>query len=203
MQLANIHTPLLDEIEHFDNAILPLGLYGSDDLSENTKPGPKFMEWSRVIQPFIRSRKGKIGGIFRNYDLPKLNCCDGSVSLPEVGDFHLSLVKISLIKVRKYGSSFRVDKHENRAERWQQTDLSGSISTLWKAPGADAPSGNRLLIFIGFDKTQRPFERELNDLHSQLNWDAKNVEFETRFWDDRANRGFGVRLAVWSRQQPT
>ncbi len=200
MLISAVNTLVLDALEKFDQEILPLGLYGSDDLASGKKSGPRFMEWQRALQPFFRAHGGSLSTGHRLYNLQR-GSIQGSARWPESDDLQVELVKISLIKVRQYGSRHHVDRQENRADRWKDADLSGAISGLWKDPNPWETSAKRILIFIGFDKTQRPFERELEDLRAQLHWDAKDVVFETRFWDDRAGRGFGVHLAIWFKEQ--
>jgi hypothetical protein len=80
--------------------------------------------------------------------------------------------------------------------------LRSHISNLWRPNDALANEMNiqaRLLVFIGFDKSQRPLERQLSQLQQQLKWDEKAVSYRTRSWPDKAGRGFGVRLSVWAR----
>jgi hypothetical protein len=194
MDLITIGEKLFDVLEQFDTDILPLGLYASDDLVEGKKQKPRHQELHKAIFPYFLSQGFSEEFYFRdNY----ASC--SSFKTPDGGVIGLTVVKFSSIKVQKYGSGYHVDKHEDRKHRWEQADLSGHISALWKQPDMfDSELEARLLLFIGFDKSQRPFERELVELEQTLKWNEKNVCYLTRTWLDKAERGFSVRLSFWS-----
>jgi len=202
MQLPEFCNGLFDALEKYDTDILPLGLYASDDLAESAPKKPHFQEWQGAIVPYLQSQKCQFSSVDGR---GKYHHYDALVKAPESGNIALRVVKFSNIKVRQYGSGYHVDKHENRPERWQKTDLSGHISRLWKQniggffAGSWAQTPTRILLFIGFDKAQRPLERELTALHEELHWEKKDVLYLTRSWPDKADRGFGVRLALWAR----
>jgi len=194
MQLPEICEVLLDALEKYDTAILPLGLYASDELIAGKTIKPRQMEWQEALIPAIRSFDGRI----LSSRLQDTYCYEAAVNIPELGRISLEILRYSKIKVRKYGSGYHVDKHEDRSERKNRVDLSGHISNLWKRKNAQL--GNiSLLLLIAFDKDADPLRRELNELEKELNWAAKNVIYQTRSWSDKAERGFGVRLSAWAR----
>jgi hypothetical protein len=203
MELSELCNGLFDALAEFDDKIQPLGLYASDELVKGQQNRPQYQEWQGAIVPFLESHEC----LFSCYltQQRKYHSYNASLHVPGLGGTYLRVVKFSNIKVRKYGSGFHVDNRENRRERWEKIDLSGHISSLWKQPNfnwfaTDAePNQSRLLLFIGFDKTQRPLERELSELQQLLHWDRKEVLYLTRTWPDKAGRGFGVRLAAWAR----
>ena len=122
--------------------------------------------------------------------------------MPRLGKVELALVKISNIKVRKYGSGYQVDKQENRAGRWENADLEGQISKMWthQQRWSHVPkSGAHIVLFIGYDKTQRPFEHELEQLRESGKWENRAVTFQSQIWEDKAGRNFNIRLCAWSR----
>ncbi|HEX8833369.1 MAG TPA: hypothetical protein VF719_04175 [Abditibacteriaceae bacterium] len=197
MKLDVLCDELLDALQQYDESILPLGLYSSNDLVLAGKAKPPLAEWHDGIVPHLRSLafKGRSIKMNRSYSY--------SLENKEAGTVHLSIVKYSKIKVRQYGSGYHVDMHENRDERWEALDISGHLSALWKQPDVYTTiykAQARMFLLIGFDKAQRPLERELNSLQTILRPEDKNVVFRTRHWPDRAGRGFGIRLAVWARE---
>ncbi len=194
MQLSDISQTLLSALKEYDAAILPLGLYASDELVAGRNVKSRQMEWKGALIPAIRSFDGRI----LTSRLQNIYCYEAAVNIPELGRISLEILRYSKIKVRKFGSSYHVDKHEDRSERKNRVDLSGHISNLWKQK--DAQSGNAsILLLIAFDKDADPLQRELHELENELNWKAKNVMYQTRFWLDKAERGFSVRLSAWAR----
>lgn len=197
MELTTLCDGIMDALQAWDEATLPLGLYSaSEEWVAGEKLRPRYNEWEGAIVPYLTQqncaaiyyRQGNRLGYRAAFDAP------------EIGKTNLVVARFSNIKVRKYGSSYRVDKHEKRTERWEELDLSGQISSLWKQPDySGQPLQAKILLLIGFDKTQRPLEREMTELNDALRWEQKNVVFATRTWPDKANRGFGVRLSVWAR----
>lgn len=202
MGLSAICDGLLDELEKFDGNTQPLGLYASDQPADGKSATGRHKEWMGAILPYLTTHGCRTHGFrVRNRDVSYTIC-----ELPSIGETEIVLVNFSNIKVRKYGSGYYVDKQEDRAERWDIIDLAGRIREVWKKPDCRygfVRTHHQILLFIGFDKSQRPFERELDQMHMELKWDMKRVAHSTRFWADKANRGFGVRLAGWSRLADT
>jgi hypothetical protein len=197
MNLTELCNGVLSSLEIFDEATAPLGLYASDELVASAKPKARYLEWSSAIQAYLRG----IGAACPHNSSLSRNCLQSYATVPELGKVGFTLVKFSKIKVRKYGSAYHVDKHEDREGRWNETDLSGIVSSLWKH-NTDWSNYNEhahIVVFIGFDKAQRPLERELTELQATLRWHEKNVEYTTRAFEDKAGRGFGIRLAAWAR----
>ena len=188
----------MNSLEQFDSEILPLGLYASDELVEGKNLKPRYQEWKGALVPFLKSQGYPASGFYPLNSYASKATCE----IPEIGQVSIVLVKFSNIKVRKYGSGYYVDKREDRAQRWERVDLSRHISQLWKQHNDFSEYFKiraQILLFAGFDKSQRPLESELRELHTSLKWENKGVSYSTRTWQDKAKRGFGVRLAVWSR----
>ncbi|HEX8552023.1 MAG TPA: hypothetical protein VF681_10775 [Abditibacteriaceae bacterium] len=197
MTLSELCEGALSSLEAFDEATAPLGLYASDELIASAQPKARYLEWSRAIQPYLRA----LGAACPNNSSLSRNRLSAHADVPIMGTVGFSLVKFSQIKVRKYGSAYHVDKHEDRKERWKETDLSGTISSLWKDPThwSNFQEHAHVVVFIGFDKATRPLERELSELQATLRWQEKNVDYATRTFEDKVGRGFGIRLATWAR----
>jgi hypothetical protein len=175
MNLNDVCAGLLEALQKFDEDTLPLGLYASDELVEQSPKRPYFQEWKGAIEPFLSAHK--LRPELLRYWSPRKQSKHGyraAFVLPDAGNVALQVVKFSNIKVRKYGSAYHVDKHENRAARWSDIDLSGHISSLWKQPDWFSYRAHaQMLLFIGFDKAQRPLEAELSALHRDLNWEKR------------------------------
>lgn len=168
MEIDALRNGLMDCLEQFDTEILPLGLYASDDLIEGRVTKPRYQEWKGAIFPFLVTRGCKTSG-FHPRGISSSAVCD----VPAIGSVNITLVKISNIKVRKYGSGYQVDKQEDRSGRWESADLSGQISQMWKQPydwSGISKTKAQIVLFVGFDKTQRPFERELDELSASIKW---------------------------------
>ena len=201
MKIDEMCAGLLDALERWDASILPLGLYASDELPGGASA--EYPEWPRAIEPFLSEHLFVVDEEVWwnrrrcNYHRYFLQDPTSSGGLAEV---RVEIVRCSTVKVRRYGSAYQVDIHADREHHWQRADLSGHISSLWKQP--DFPRGEarlRTLVFVGFDKSPDPFGRELRALEQKLKWGDKEASFATRAWQDKAGRGFGVRLAAWAR----
>ena len=196
MDLVTLCDGLLEAFERFDEATLPFGLYAINEAETGKRLRPQ--EWERIITPFLQVRGCRVSAVDENhYSLTRAR-----FKTPNGRNVAVSLRRFSNIKVRKYGSRYHVDKHENRSARWQNIDLGSHVSGLWKKRSWSQERLNieaRILLFIGFDKAQRPFESEMTQLQQQENWEEKSVVYRTRNWNDKAERGFKVRLSLWAR----
>lgn len=203
-KLCKMNTPtdalsaaLLDALEAFDKQTLPLGLYACDEFQMKDRPFPRLhQEWHLCLKPCLEARGCRLGYI-------DLRDGQASFTLPEGTRVEMHLVRTSKIKVRKFGSAYRVDSHNKYHERWQALRLDRELSGLWK-PSALAESyvGLRLFLFIGFAAEAEPFGKELGALDAQLEWDKHGAGYQTRVWADRQDRRFFVRLSLWSRANP-
>ena len=160
MEIDILRRGLVDCLEKFDTAILPLGLYASDELAGANPVKSTYQEWRGAIFPFLESKGGSPRTVVSfNNSLSRASC-----QFAELGKVEIALVKISNIKVRKYGSGYQVDKQEDRSGRWARANLEGQISQMWTPTNrwSGIPKCNaNIVLFVGYDKTQRPFEREL------------------------------------------
>lgn len=188
---------LLDALEAFDKQTLPLGLYACDEFQMKDRPFHRLhQEWHLCLAPCLKALGCHIGYI---------NLRDGQVnfSLPDGTYTHLQIVRTSKIKVRKFGSAYRVDSHNKYHERWQALRLDRELSSLWKPSTlARKGTGLRLFLFVGFAAEAEPFGKKLGALDAQLEWDKHGAGYQTRVWADRQDRRFFVRLSLWSRANP-
>lgn len=204
MTLEELSVKILDVIEEFDAATAPFGLYAARDILLEPRPKEVLGEFSTLTQrrPELRSLQPFINELSHVTNWANENKKGFRFTAPNLGLVDLDLVRTSKIKVRKYGSAYRLDKHENFAARWEQLDLGENIARLW-APlgyyGYHSPPDVRMLLFIGFDRAARPFEREFAELKPHQNREAHGVTFVSRQWEDRFERKFFVRAALWAR----
>ncbi len=188
---------LLAALDAFDERTLPLGLYTCEEFRAKDKPFPRLhQEWHLCLKPCLEALGCSAlwadlrGGRF-SFDLP-----DGTYA-------EMRMVRTSKIKVRKFGSAYRVDGHNKFEERWRELRLDRELSDLWKPSAlAERHVGLRVFLFIGFAKEAEPFGKELGHLEEMLRWDEQGAHYETRTWADREGRRFFVRTNVWSRPNP-
>lgn len=64
MELVELCNNLFTVLEQFDEAVLPFGLYASDDLVENTKKSklPR-QEWYAAIAPYPQKQNCLVGNL--------------------------------------------------------------------------------------------------------------------------------------------
>ncbi len=211
MNLEELSAQVLDVIEAFDAATAPFGLYAARDIL--LKPRPKeFLGDFLTLkerQPELRDLEPFITQVGNVTDWAKQDKAKFRFSASGLGLVDLTLVRTSKIKVRKFGSGYCIDKQENFASGWEQLDLGDGIARLWGRSGywgrlspyrPDSPSEVKMLLFLGFDRAARPFERELMELKSHQNREARGVTFVSREWEDHYERKFFVRAALWARQ---
>ncbi|MBE9011822.1 hypothetical protein IQ250_16585 [Pseudanabaenaceae cyanobacterium LEGE 13415] len=208
MELAALCNTLLTVLEQFDETVLPLGLYACDDRVDATSRSKlqRQQEWRRGLAPYLEMQGYSVSKPRIEMKSDALGKLRGKHStyrtefhIPDFGLVNCTLIRFSKIKVRKYGSAYRVDIYEERAERWKEVDVSGHISELWKQPSLRTSHYIELVLLIGFDKAKNPLGQELLELQRDLKWEAKGVVYLTRIWQDKAERGFWVRLGVWAR----
>jgi hypothetical protein len=200
MELTTLSENLLTVLEEFDAAILPFGLYASNELPEtNQKKKSPLPEWDKAIVPYLEQQNCSVYKLKKH---PKSNqhhkAYQTWLYIPDLGKVNFIMLRFSKIKVRKYGSKYRVDNHESRSERWQNTEIGQYIYDLWKSSQFETGQYGEVLLLIGFDKAQNPLEKELIELRRSLQWEKKGVNYLTHAWEDKARRGFGIRLALWT-----
>lgn len=191
MQLETACNAILDRLAYFDEEIAPLGLYAAGDLVGEK---PQKMRW---VEYLFRQQHpewfGALAGLFG-----KQATYNAGFLWPKYGQISLKISKISKIKVRKFGSKYRIDKQENFAQRWEELHLDKEIGHVWSQGHSRRPDETRIVLFIGFDRVQSPFERELNALKAHRNREAHNIVFFSREWEDRYERNFWIRIAIWA-----
>lgn len=188
---------LLNALDTFDAKTLPLGLYACEEYRAKDKPFVRLhQEWHLCLKPCLEAFGCSVGWA---------NIRDGEFhfDLPDGTRAEMRIARTSKIKVRKFGSTYRIEPHNRYEERWQELRLDRELSNLWKPSAlADGHIGPRLFLFIGFAKEADPFGKELAQLREQLRWGENGAQYETRCWADRENRSLFVRLSAWIRPNP-
>jgi len=207
MNISSLSEKVFDALQEFDGTSAPFGLYAAGDLAgeepqKSFQRGRQWKTWGRwktdTSHPewngALRSLFGVEQEIFQTYDFYGVP----PFKFGELGLISLELKRVSKIKVRQYGSKYHLDKHENFDERWEKLRMDKAIADLWNPSHSN--TNVRLLLFIGFDKAQRPFERELNELKPHQTRASHGIEFFERTWDDSVSRGFKIKAALWAHQ---
>jgi hypothetical protein len=189
---------ILDAVQEFDFNTAPYGLYSVRDLAVDIareKALDHFTDSIRrhkqyqEIAPFADELR-------RVTAWAKQDEFQRTWNLPDETGVEVRCIRLAKIKVRKFGSSYHVDKHENFAHRWAACNLGSAISRLW-SDGRDTAIV-RAVLFIGFDNALRPFERELNALNPHRKHAERGAAFTSQEWLDVHGRGFRVRAALWT-----
>ncbi len=116
---------LLDALDAFDQQTLPLGLYACEEFQAKDKPFRRLhQEWQLCLKPCLDA----LGCRSDWSDL-----LDGRVifDLPDGSHAEMWVVRTSKIKVRKFGSAYRIDSHQKYQERWKELRLERELSNLW------------------------------------------------------------------------
>ncbi len=208
MNIAEFAEHIFDALQEFDRSSAPFGLYAAGDLAgEEPHRGRKGFSWEKLEAWKMRRNhpeaEGALLPLFENlgaveekgYLMYRWN----AFSLPEFGRINFHFKRLSKIKVREYGSKYHVDKHENFADRWDHLKMDKAIVSLWNSQNIDFQL--RALLFLGFDKASRPFERELNDLKPHQTRASHDIEYFERSWGDSVGRGFRIKTGLWMCKQ--
>lgn len=200
MNIAKLGEEIFDALREFDQDVRPFGLYAARDVL--LQPNP-----SEVVRPFLDQMKARehcqdIKEFYLKFaDVQrwsKLNTSYFSFFVPDFGSVSLRMARTSKIKVRQYGSRYHLDKHENPKERWRELQLDEAIPKLCRQ---QADNDWQMLLFVGFDKAQRPFERELSELKAHQTCVSHGIEFFEQTWDDAIGRGFKIKAGLWAHQK--
>jgi len=190
MQKPELITQLHAAFRAFDESAGPQGLYAINEYHAGSQPRPNHLgDWQFIIRPTIErleySTQKKTGA-----SAVKAGCF---FALGHGHSLEISLVRCSKIKVRCYGDTYRTDPHHDFAERWKELRLASRIRSyvhpMW--------NGERVLLFIGFDKGPQPFKHEFAELHEKLGATEQSAIFTHDHWADPHGRGFETLCASW------
>lgn len=158
---------LLVKLQAFDTAIAPLGLYAAEEHQMQDKPRRRLeVEWGQCLKPAMKAMGcNPVGRVFYERDQASIEFRQGGT----IGC--LKVIRLSKIKVRRYGSAYRVEEYHSR------------------------PGG--LLLFLGLAAEAEPFASEIDELQAGSSFQQRFSNATTRTWDDPHGRGFKVLAALW------
>jgi hypothetical protein len=178
-------TAVLDALDQLDQSVEPLGLYACHDLEPRLPPSSLKYEWTAALGPAL----AKLGATDlyapSPFDRPRF-------WLAPLGPCELVLRRVAKIKVRHFGSAYRVDDRVDYANRWARADIPHLLNGL-RYPDPDRPRGFQALVLIGFARGAQPFRQELGALKGAM----RGLEMLNRSWPDRYGRAFSVGLTAW------
>ncbi len=194
IEIADLHTSLLDALETLDQQLDGFGLYAIREVQKNKDAlhPPFVQEWERAIRPTLQQMGYPVAG------QPSRGVF--SVTLPDQRRVGIKFFNISSIKVRKYGSQYRIDPYRNYSERWETIDWEKWLWSLWKAHWGYFERGSfaaRSIVLIGFDDKADPLGKEITALQQAVDWEKHGAHYQSRQWPDRYGRAIWVRLSAW------
>ena len=176
---------VITALDALDIADAPHGLYAGHDLDPLRTPTSLYREWTVGLWPALQ----QLGATDVYARSP---FAQPSFHLPEVGRCALHIRRIALIKVRRFGSAYRVDDRADRSARWADADVATLLNRL-RYPRAGRFHPVPLVVLIGFAREATPLGRELQ----QLTRETRGLESARRAWVDRYGRAFSVGVSVW------
>jgi len=195
---------LINALAELDAKIPGLGLYSSFEYQTpagKTHPYWK-MEWDLALRPRLAALgctlmeqpvfgKTKYQTVQRpfvplRFMTPTAKLCD------------LHMIRTSMVKVRRYGSGYHMDRSVNFGERWTLLKMEKHIRQIWWPDRYQSSADIRIVLFLGFDKANRPFHTQMTELERTSRWSEHNVNFKSKGWPDTYGRDFNVLVACWS-----
>lgn len=177
-------------VRAFDESASPQGLYAIDEYRAGATPKPRNLTaWQSIIRPTLErleyeamqraSAKSLTSGRFDFFGHGR--------------SLTIELVRVSKIKVRRYGNAYRLDPHFDFAERWNELRLAGRIRAkvhpIW--------DDERILLLIAFAKGPRGLDHELSAVHDKLGATEQSAIYTKDQWPDPHGRGFETLCASW------
>ncbi|PTY06043.1 hypothetical protein DB346_01370 [Verrucomicrobia bacterium LW23] len=206
---------LIDALDALDVALPGFGLYASLDseLPASVKPRVRVPGWKVEYQQALKPRLLELGCIIDegaefSFSQPVIRLMTNTEHVCEI-----RLLRLSVLKVRKYGDGYQMDRHVNYKARWNELGLAEAIHWLTDPPRAGtswperrqakvAPDPDcRIVAFLGFDKSDTPFRRELQELELHSNWTRLGIETFSRTWKDRYGRNFTTLIQCWTKHR--
>jgi len=195
---------LINALAELDAKITGLGLYSCFEYQTpagKTHPYWK-IEWEMALWPRIKELgcslqqqpvfgKTKFRVFQPLYTSLRFRTEEGKVC-------DLRMIRTSIVKVRRYGSGYHVDRTVDFADRWAQLKMEKHIRELWWPDRYQMSADVRMILFLGFDKANRPFHAEMTKLEKTSRWAERGVTFKSKSWPDAYGRDFNILAACWS-----
>jgi hypothetical protein len=177
---------LLEALHDLDVKAAPHGLYAiREHQAKEGELHPEFkMEWDLALAPALKGLKCNPPKFTK---APPVNVFVFQKTAPIST---LALVRLSKIKVRKYGNAYRVDPHHDFTTRWNDAGMEALLTAAMEW-------SKRLVLFIGFSDEAEPFAKEFAELEETKTFRENMAEPIRRAWDDPHERGFKVMVSLW------
>ncbi|MCC6233411.1 MAG: hypothetical protein IT580_12250 [Verrucomicrobiales bacterium] len=168
----------------------PEGLYAlAESLRRPGEPRSFAAEWTRALEPALR-RRG-----CQPLTPNRRRCEQGEFQFLRQGEAgRLVVLRVSKIKVRRYGNAYRVDPHLDFDARWQACRLGAHLKT---AADCRRVFPHAFVLFLGFADERHPFRRELDELQAATSFGRWFLPAHETVWDDPHGRGFRTLAACW------
>ena len=180
-------TKLQATFRRFDESAKPQGLYAISEFRGQPQPDPvNWAEWKFIFQPALAD----LGFVPSSNHIPA-----GAFSFRSNGNQRLlvQFVRLSKVKVRKYGNRYRLDPHADFADRWQEA----RVATFARTLARNFEGQERLLVLLGFAHEAQPFQAEIKELQSGSPRDFALAQAAIESWPDPQDRGFRTLCACW------
>jgi len=184
---SQVVTALLESLDVLDQSLDPHGLYACHDLDPAGSARTLHREWATALQPALVQLGARDFFASAPFD-------QATFTLSPLGQCQVTLRRLAKIRVRRFGSAYRVDDRVEYPERWRRADIPALLNDL-RHPKPQARNGLHVLVLVGFTREAQPFEKELESMESAM----RGLEFQTRTWLDRYGRAFSVGLMAWWR----
>jgi len=197
---------LINALAELDSRLTGLGLYAS---SEHMAPGywRVHTNWKIEWDLALRPRLEKLGclverqpafEVARYYGYGQPIYTNVRFMTPTAQVCDMRLVRTSMIKVRRYGTGYHLDRTVDFANRWAQLKMEKHVRQLWWPNRYQATADIRLVLFLGFDKANRPFHPEFVQLEKSSHWPEHRIKFKSKSWPDTHGRDFNILAACWA-----
>jgi hypothetical protein len=199
---------LINALAELDAKIPGLGLYAANEYqAAEGKLHPYWKtEWNLALFPRLKSlgyklitnvafeQRRKYVGLFQpiytsvRFMTPEGKTCD------------LRLIRTSMVKVRRYGSGYHMDRRVDFDHRWAQLKMDRQIRQIWwpERYSCHSMADLRMVLFLGFDKANRPFHAQMTELEKTGHAAEHNVTFKSKSWPDTYGRDFNILTACWA-----
>lgn len=192
---------LLDALEVLDQKTAPFGLYACEEYRAKTEPFPRLhQEWHLALKPRLQQLGCRTMGPGPIADRGGPTLAGTYFTTADGTGMRMVVARISKVKVRKFGSAYRVDPQKRFRERWDELRLHRILGQLWTPSEVNSRDQLHLLLLICFAKEEEPFAAELSELDQQIHWRSHGAQFLSRTWLDSYERGLHVRLCAWARR---
>jgi hypothetical protein len=193
---------MIAALARFDATIGPQGLYAAEEHGVEVPRQRLRYEWEECLMPCLRSLKCH----FLNSGMPRFNwhlnhrqnALQTSIEMPGSSAVDLDLARISKIKVRKFGDSYRIDPHMDFSERWAELKLASYLKQYSPTKNSSKLFRQRIFLLIGFDGHRHPFRKEICALREARDWAHFGWTLNAQSWPDPHHRGFNTFAAIWT-----